>query len=631
MKKVILLIQVVFFFLTLTEAYSQSGWFSQFSGTGNDLTDVCFTDANNGTAVGTYGTIIRTTNGGTNWISQTSGIANIFFSVSFTDANTGTAVGQVGRILRTTNGGTNWIIQTSGTTNNLFSVCFINANTGTAVGSSGYPPPYDVTILRTTNGGANWISQTSGTTNALRDVCFTDANNGTAVGYVGTLLRTTNGGTNWTSQSSGTGRDLEGVCFTDANTGTAVGFYGTIIRTTNGGINWILQYSGITDHLYGVCFTDANTGTAVGWAGIILRTTNGGTNWISQISGKADLLFDVSFINANTGTTSGKNGTILRTTNGGTFPIPAAPLLISPPNNAIGQGINLSLSWNPVAYASTYRVQLALDTNFTNIIIDDSSLINTVKAVTNLSPLTDYYWRVNAKNISGTGPFSSVWNFKTLGSPTQVNLLYPPDDTTNIPVNVTFIWSKPGEQTDAVKKLEPNNKDSRVISKYWFELTTDTTGTSLILDSTLTDTTKLVGGLPHPITYYWHVRAKNEIGWGIFSVWFKFTTIGTSNITGNSELPKEFRLYNNYPNPFNPSTKIKFDIPKSSYVKLIVYDVLGRELKTLVNEKLNAGRYETNWDGSSYPSGVYFYRIAIHSDKMVTDDFASIKKMILLR
>ena len=444
------------------------------------------------------------------------------------------------------------------------------------------------------------------------------------MGYIGTIIRTINGGTNWTSQYSGTTNDLEGVYFTDANNGTAVGFYGTILRTTNGGTNWILQYTGTPDHLYGVCFTDANTGTAVGWAGRILRTTNGGTNWISQIYGIANFLFDVSFIDANTGTTSGKNGTILRTTNGGTFPIPAAPILISPPNNAVGQALNLSLSWNPVTYASTYRVQLASDTNFTNIIVDDSTLINTVKAVTNLSPLTNYYWRVNAKNISGISPFSSVWHFKTLGYPTQVNLFYPPDDTTNIPVNVTFIWNKPGEQTYSIRTINPDNKDNRVIIKYWFELTTDTTGASLILDSTLTDTTKSVGGLPNPITYYWHIRAKNEIGWGIFSVWFKFTTIGTLNITGNSEIPKEFRLYNNYPNPFNPSTKIKFDIPKSSLVKLIVYDILGREIKTLVNEKLNAGRYEVNWDGSNYPSGVYIY-------KLVAEDFVNVKKMVLLK
>ena len=82
-------------------------------------------------------------------------------------------------------------------------------------------------------------------------------------------------------------------------------------------------------------------------------------------------------------------------------------------------------------------------------------------------------------------------------------------------------------------------------------------------------------------------------------------------------------------NPFNPSIKIKFDIPKSSYVKLIVYDALGREIKTLVNGKLNAGRYEVSWpaptgDGSSYPSGVYFY-------KLTTNEFSDIKKLILLK
>ena len=140
----------------------------------------------------------------------------------------------------------------------------------------------------------------------------------------------------------------------------------------------------------------------------------------------------------------------------------------------------------------------------------------------------------------------------------------------------------------------------------------------------MTDTTKLVSGLNNLISYYWRVKAENETGWGVYSLWFKFTTIGTSNITGNSEIPKEFRLYNSYPNPFNPSTIIKFDIPKPSFVKLIAYDILGREINTLVTEKLNAGRYEVNWDGSDYPSGVYFYRL-------VTDKYVDVKKMLMIK
>ena len=102
-KKIILLIQVAFIFLALTDVYSQ--WYPQTSGTTYWLSGVSFTDANNGTDVGVGGTILRTTNGGTNWISQTSGTTNHLRGVSFVDANTGWAVGDSGTILRTTNGG----------------------------------------------------------------------------------------------------------------------------------------------------------------------------------------------------------------------------------------------------------------------------------------------------------------------------------------------------------------------------------------------------------------------------------------------------------------------------------------------------------------------------------------------
>ena len=92
-----------------------------------------------------------------------------------------------------------------------------------------------------------------------------------------------------------------------------------------------------------------------------------------------------------------------------------------------------------------------------------------------------------------------------------------------------------------------------------------------------------------------------------------------------SELvPTSFSLHQNYPNPFNPITKIKFDIPSSSFVKMIVYNSLGQEVTTLMNEKLSAGSYETSWDGSGYPSGVYFY-------KLVSDKFVEVKKMALIK
>ena len=102
---------------------------------------------------------------------------------------------------------------------------------------------------------------------------------------------------------------------------------------------------------------------------------------------------------------------------------------------------------------------------------------------------------------------------------------------------------------------------------------------------------------------------------------------GDTTVTGienENVLPTEFILSQNYPNPFNPSTTINYEIPKSSLVTLKVYDVLGREVATLVNEEKQAGRYNVTFNASKYSSGVYFYRIT-------AGDFSQIKKMVLLK
>jgi flagellar hook assembly protein FlgD len=93
--------------------------------------------------------------------------------------------------------------------------------------------------------------------------------------------------------------------------------------------------------------------------------------------------------------------------------------------------------------------------------------------------------------------------------------------------------------------------------------------------------------------------------------------------------PKDFSLSQNYPNPFNPSTKIKFEIPGQArndnvVVTLIVYDILGREVATLVNEEKPAGEYEVEFDGNRLPSGIYFYQLK-------AGQFSETRKMILLR
>ncbi len=89
-------------------------------------------------------------------------------------------------------------------------------------------------------------------------------------------------------------------------------------------------------------------------------------------------------------------------------------------------------------------------------------------------------------------------------------------------------------------------------------------------------------------------------------------------------IPNYFYLSQNYPNPFNPTTKIKFDLPKSGLVILKVFNELGKELETLVNEQLSPGTYETEWNATNYPSGIYFYRLQ-------TEAYNETQKMILIK
>jgi uncharacterized delta-60 repeat protein len=109
---------------------------------------------------------------------------------------------------------------------------------------------------------------------------------------------------------------------------------------------------------------------------------------------------------------------------------------------------------------------------------------------------------------------------------------------------------------------------------------------------------------------------------------YDYATIKYSLAVGiqhtSNEILENFALDQNYPNPFNPSTKIKFAVPKSAYAKLAIYDILGREISTLVNEQLKPGTYEVDWNASNFPSGVYFFKLNINS-------FIETKKMILIK
>ena len=115
--------------------------------------------------------------------------------------------------------------------------------------------------------------------------------------------------------------------------------------------------------------------------------------------------------------------------------------------------------------------------------------------------------------------------------------------------------------------------------------------------------------------------------WQIYNGGF---LVGIRNIS--LVVPSSFSLSQNYPNPFNPTTKIRFDVGKSSgLITLKVYDVMGREIKTLVNERMQSGTYETSFDGSNLSSGVYFYKLVVRHGGSSTDGFTETKKMLMIK
>ncbi|MBL7127415.1 MAG: T9SS type A sorting domain-containing protein [Ignavibacteria bacterium] len=238
------------------------------------------------------------------------------------------------------------------------------------------------------------------------------------------------------------------------------------------------------------------------WSGI------GGVNSTVQTLG----VYDANLILGGYFTVSGGSVSTSRIAKWGAVPI--APTLISPPNGAIGISLTPTLNWNDIPNAFDYGVQLTNDPNFQSLIINVNGLTSSEYTVpTGILDLnTVYFWRANARNGLGTGPFSAIWFF-----------------------------------------------------------------TSVV-----------------------------------------------TNISTNGEIPNEFRLYNNYPNPFNPTTNIKFSIPTQGFVTLKVFNSLGKEVATLVNENTSVGTYEVNFDAGSLTSGVYFYRLQ-------SDNFTETKRMMLIK
>jgi len=298
------------------------------------------------------------------------------------------------------------------------------------------------------------------------------------------------------------------------------------------------------------------------------------------------------------------------------------PTLLTPEDGATGVEVDPLLTWqapgsisvNDDAVSKTsavafYRVQLGTDDAFENLVVDEDSVLADSLQVTGLMHGTEYYWRVAGVDDQGRFTFAEPSRFTTIiAAPGAVVLVSPANGATGEPGFPQFSWQTVAGAT-----------------AYQLQVSKNADLASPIIDQNALTAVTFTPAAPldYSTKYYWRVRAMNAGGWGEWSETRNFTTaVGTA--VEDDVIPTTYALHANYPNPFNPSTKIALDLPEATSIKLVVYDVVGHEVMVLASGQLTAGRHTFTVDGSMLSSGVYLYRVE-------SAKFTQTNRMLLLK
>jgi hypothetical protein len=278
--------------------------------------------------------------------------------------------------------------------------------------------------------------------------------------------------------------------------------------------------------------------------------------------------------------------------------LPTTPQLVSVAPYQNRQNY-FTFTWKKAITAAQYFIQIADNQGFSSYLMSDSTGTDTVKTLSGFYEGQKYFWRVNAKNVSGISPWSLVSNFTDLLPP--INLVLQRSALKEI----TLTWNN--QSTVALGNVIERKQNPQT-------------------SFTVLDTLKGSGNVyvdkkvEQALTYTYRTKAYVNSGESNYSNEASLFLVGVIKV----DIPTEYSLSQNYPNPFNPTTKLKFALPKAGLTKLTIYDLLGKEVQTLIYGELETGYHEITFDASNFPSGVYFYRIQ-------SGDFIQTKKMILMK
>ena len=546
-----------------------------------------------GLACGASGTVLRSTDSGDTW-SPVAGLPNvIFYSVRFGADNAAYLSGANGYFFKSTDGGATWQeLSYRFTTSRIRDISFADNDNGFVVGT-GF-------VYGSTDGGNTWNEQTAPFAGDINEVVAVTPDLAIAGCDGGNVIRTSNGGANWeliATGITGTNSDILAIDFANENIGLAVGYNGTVAKTTDGGATWNIISTIVGTNPWDMHMVDELYAWVSGTGERIFRTTDGGLTWTQQLAVGGLGTYGISFVDRNIGVAGGTGGNTYYTTDGGENWTPA----LTPPGNSVW-GIHIAPSpvYGSVAMTACASGYVYLST--------DGGRNWEVQPRFTISTMDDV-WMTDAANAWFVGNSGLV-------------LKYTEPD--NIPVelasftasvsgnNVNLKWSTGSEvnnsgfevQKSKVKSQKSNDAEWERIGFVDGKGTTTESTTYSFLDNNLT-----------PGSYQYRIKQID------FDGTFKYYNLSETIEIG---LPNTFELAQNYPNPFNPSTVIKFQIPSAVNVSLKVFDILGNEVATLVNEVKPAGYHSVEFNAAGLASGIYLYKLQAGS-------FVETKKMMLVK
>jgi photosystem II stability/assembly factor-like uncharacterized protein len=622
--------------------------------------DLYFTNKDTGFVVGgalKNFFLFKTTDGGINWVIKDSLISTDntvrWYDMSFFNNSLGAITSSKKDLQKyTTDGGETWALSTA-IVDNFFgiqkSIKWLSSNTVLSLGEGNEFNGVPVPIYKSTDGGINWVKKNQSVITCfdrVKDSYFKNGNEGIGVGsngfYKGFIIKTSDGGENWSTSVTNYASSFMAIDGSN-NTLYGLGPSSHVLKSTDFGDNWKMLPFTAPNSIYGIYF-DNGKGFALTRSGDFYVSNDGtGRSWEYLSNTGANEAYSMYFFNNTTGLVLEENQNIVKTTDGGqTWRTVLAPIPYSSRNKVGGITFGdqtTGYAWFSLNDYAEYHVFKSTDAGETwnqvwlatgpgyiqgNLVFFDA---NTGVI---LGP-GNYKMRTTNGGTSWDTAFTN--NFPSYLAKKGFEDVAKISSTKAIAIGDNFIcmttdqglnWNYIDHQLNGI--------DS---SFYTIKFIGADTGYVACYGGTYLKTTD--GGLTWQKNdslngkYIVFATGINEGGSLFFgtSMGYIISNVPPTGIRNDNgtTIPSKFSLKQNYPNPFNPVTKIEYSIPNSGntpLVELKVYDLLGKEVATLVNSYQPAGNYKVDFNGTALTSGIYFYRLK-------AGNFIQTRKLMLIK